>query len=40
MALRLFQKHGTADAVVESLKTSKIFKDRVPENYLDALKQV
>ena len=40
VALRLFSKHATADAVVESLMNNKIFKDRVPENYLDALKRV
>ncbi len=40
MAVRLFKKNGTADAVVETLINSKVFRDRVPDNYLDALKRV
>lgn len=40
VALRLFLKHSTVDEVVESLMNNKIFKDRVPENYLEALKRV
>ena len=40
MALRLLSKHNTIEKVIESLETNKLYKDRVPENYLAALKRV
>eukprot|EP00347_Sterkiella_histriomuscorum_P017650 403348528 len=41
VAIKLFMKNnGDVEQVLESLKTNKIFKDRVPEGYLSALKKV
>jgi exonuclease-1 len=40
VALRLFHKHKALDEVVGSLQKNKAFKDRVPENYLEAVKRV
>lgn len=38
--MKHFDKHGTFEKVIEGLKNNKIFKDRVPENYLEAVNRV
>jgi len=40
VALRLFHKHKSVEEVVASLQKNKAFKERVPENYLEAVKRV
>jgi 5'-3' exonuclease len=40
IALKHIHKHGTIEKVIDSLKANKSFKDRVPENYLEAVKRV
>lgn len=40
VAVRLFGKHKTIEEVIASLKSNKAFKDRVPEQYFEALKRV
>lgn len=40
VAIRLFGKHKDIEGVINHLQTNKVYKDRVPEKYLDALKRV
>ena len=40
VAIRLFAKHKTLEAVIASLKSNKAFKERVPELYLEAVQRV
>lgn len=40
VAIRLFAKHKTLEAVLASLKSNKAFKDRIPDLYLEAVKRV
>ena len=40
VAIRLFAKHKTLEAVITSLKSNKAFKDRVPDLYLEAVQRV
>jgi hypothetical protein len=40
VAVRLLAKHKTMEGVMASLKANKAYKDRVPDQYLEALKRV
>ena len=41
VAVKQFMKHGgNIEKVLEIMKTNKTYKDRIPEDYLPALKKV